>query len=335
MIIGTHDLGQRVLVVAEIGNNHEGQYERAADMIRHAAAVGAGAVKFQAITPSTLVSRTQPERLRQLETICLKLSHFEKLARVAERENILFMATPFDIESVEVLSPLVPAFKIASGDNDFFPLLDAVARTTLPLIISAGLCTVQRMAQIRDYILGAWRAIHVVQEMAILHCVSAYPTPADQAHLLRIRRLQDLGCTIGYSDHTLGIDAAVLAVALGARIIEKHFTIDKGLSGIRDHQLSADPVELSRLVVRIQQTETFLGKASDAPTECEWEGQTAFRRSIAAAEDLPAGSVILPSHLMWVRPGTGLAPGRETDCIGKVLRRSVLRGDILLPEFIG
>lgn len=335
MIIGTHDLEKRVLVVAEIGNNHEGQYERAADMIRHAAAAGAGAVKFQAIIPSRLVSRMQPERLQQLEAICLKLSQFDKLARVAAQEQILFLCTPFDVDSVAVLSPLVPAFKIASGDNVFFPLLDAVARTAKPIIISAGLCTWPQIMQIHEYICNAWNMRNIVQDMAILHCVASYPTPDGQANLLRIKRLQGLGCTIGYSDHTLGIDAAVLSVALGARIIEKHFTLDKNLSHFRDHQLSADPGELAQLVTKVRQAEKLLGQAGELPSECENEGRKAFRRSIAAAEDLTAGSVITSRHLTWVRPGMGLAPGREGDLIGKVLSRSVARGEVILPEFLG
>jgi N,N'-diacetyllegionaminate synthase len=304
-------------------------------MIRHAAAAGAGAVKFQTITPSKLVSRMQTERLNQLEAICLKLPQFEKLAEVAERENIIFLSTPFDVESVAVLSPLVPAFKIASGDNLFFPLLDTVARTAKPIILSAGLCTWAQITQIRNYIRDAWRALNIIQDLALLHCVASYPTPDEQANLLRIKRLQELGCTIGYSDHTLGIDAAVLSVALGARIIEKHFTLDKNLSHFRDHQLSADPGEFTPLVIRVRQVEKLLGQAGELPSECESEGRTAFRRSIAAAEELPAGSVITSRHLTWVRPCTGLAPGREGDLIGKVLSRSVARGEVILPEFLG
>jgi N-acetylneuraminate synthase/N,N'-diacetyllegionaminate synthase len=334
MKIGNHDLEKEVLVVAEIGNNHEGRFDQAADMIRHAASAGAGAVKFQTINPSSLISSVQRERLCQLEAICLGLPQFEKLARVANQEKVIFLSTPFDLESVAVLAPLVPAFKIASGDNLFFPLLDAVVRTAKPLIVSAGLCTWSEIVQIHDYIHNAWRKLNLVQDLSILHCVASYPTPDDQANLLRITRLKTLDCTVGYSDHTLGIEAAVLAVALGARIIEKHFTLDKSLSYFRDHRLSADPAELAELVRRVRQAEKLLGRSCELPSECESEGQKAFRRSIAAAEDLSSGSVLMPHHLMWVRPGMGLAPGREADLIGKALNRSVRRGEVILSEFV-
>lgn len=320
------------MIVAEIGNNHEGNVRLAEEMIGLAAEAGADAVKFQTIVPELLISADQIERITQLKRFRLSFDEFERLADVAKNHNVLFLSTAFDIDSVRILNPLVPAFKIASGDNQFFPLLREVALTAKPVLLSTGFLDLEDTIRSRDFIFRVWEEKGIKQELAVLHCISCYPTPPSDANLLAIRTLKSLGFTVGYSDHTMGIDAAVLAVALGARIIEKHFTINKKHSDFRDHQLSADPDELNELVQRVKMTIEMLGSGEKRPAECEKAVKEAVQRSIAARVDLDMGVRLEWEHLTWVRPGKGLAPGREQEIVGRALRRPLRRGELILPQ---
>ncbi|MFC1828426.1 N-acetylneuraminate synthase family protein, partial [Thermodesulfobacteriota bacterium] len=288
----------------------------------------------QTIVPERLVSINQTNRIKQLERFSLSYNEFEKLAKVAERENILFLSTPFDIESARFLEPLVPAFKIASSDNTFYPLIEEIASTGKPIIISTGLANLNDIVKTRDYIYRIWGKEGGQQEMAFLHCVSCYPTPPSDANLLAIRSLKQLGTTVGYSDHTLGIDAAVLSVALGARIIEKHFTLDKNFSDYRDHSLSADPTELALLIKKVKTAETLLGNGGKHLEDCEAGNVELIRRSIVACDYLEKGTVITWEHLNWVRPGYGLSPGNEEQLIGKRLKQSMKQGEMILPDHV-
>ena len=333
MIIESFDTDKKVLIIAEIGNNHEGSYTLAEEMIGRAAEAGADAVKFQAIVPEKLVSVKERDRIRQLEKFRLSRVEFEKLSQVAKKNDVLFLVTPFDIESVHFLDPLVPAFKIASGDNNFFPLIEVLAETGKPLIFSSGLANLKEMKRTKDFVEQKWRLRGIKQSLAILHCIVSYPTAPEDANLLAIRALQKLKVTVGYSDHTQGIDAAVLSVALGARVIEKHFTISKNHSSFRDHQLSADPPEMASLVRRVREASQLLGEGVKQLRDCEKENQTKVRRSIVARHPLKKGKVISLEDIDWVRPGTGLEPGREKEIIGKRLKRSLEKGEtILIPD---
>jgi sialic acid synthase SpsE len=329
MKIGSLDLDREVLVVAEVGNNHEGSYALAEELVGQAARAGAGAVKFQTIVPRRLVTASQPERLRQLERFQLSQRDFERLSAVARQEGVLFLSTPFDLDSARFLEALVPAYKVASGDNTFYPLLEVLAGTGKPLIVSTGLLDLEQIKQVQDFIAGAWRSKGIQQEMALLHCVVNYPTAPEHANLLAIRALQGLGATAGYSDHTLGIEAAVLAVALGARIVEKHFTLSKTYSEFRDHQLSADPAELRQLVERVRATAVLLGDGRKVLGDHEREIEPKVRRSLAAARPLEKGAVLGGEMLTWVRPGEGLRPGQEGAVLGKALRRSLAEGELI------
>ncbi len=268
MKIANFDLNKDILLVAEMGNNHEGSYALAEEMIGLAAKSGAGAVKFQTIIPEKLVSSLQKERIEQLKRFQLTYDEFEKLSNVAKKENVLFLSTPFDIESAKFLEPLVPAYKIASGDNNFYPLIEVIAKTGKPIIMSTGLMEFEEVKSSVDFINNVWKKNGIEQDLAVLHCVTSYPTPPEQANLLSIKQLQNLNVTVGYSDHTLGIQAAVLAVALGARIIEKHFTIDKNYSDFHDHQLSADPMEFALLAQKVKETLELLGKEGKSSIFC-------------------------------------------------------------------
>ena len=322
-----------VLVVAEIGNNHEGSYTLAERMIGVAAEAGAGAVKFQTIIPERLVSPSQNDRVRQLQKFQLSYAQFEGLCRVAEKEGILFLSTPFDIESARFLNAIVPAFKISSGDNNFWALIEEVARTGKPIILSSGLTDLEEIKMTRDFIHNVWREFGIVQDMAVLHCVASYPTLPQEANLLAIRQLRNhLDVTVGYSDHTIGIDAAVLSVALGARIIEKHFTLDKNYSNFRDHQLSADPNDLAQMVKQVKKTVELLGNGEKHLQNGERENLSKMRRSIVASRDLSAGTILEHESLTWLRPGGGLPPGHEVEILGKRLKRFIPAGEYILTK---
>lgn len=335
MIIGPIDLDKKVLVVAEIGNNHEGSYALAEEMIGLAAEAGADAVKFQTFRTDLYVSRSDEARYNRLKSFELSFDEFRRLKQVADRSGVLFISTPFDLESAQFLTEIVAAFKISSSDNTFYPLLELVAATGKPLIVSGGLSDMERLKSIRDFIFGVWKRQEIRQSLAILQCVTSYPVPLECANLAAIAAIRKaLGCCCGYSDHTEGIEVAVLAVAVGARIIEKHFTINKHYSDFRDHQLSADPIEFRAMTERIRQAEQLLGTGEKQIQPCEAGMEPLVRRSIVARRHLSAGTCITFGHLAWVRPAGGLEPGEEYRLLGKKLKVAVKEGDRLLPEML-
>jgi N,N'-diacetyllegionaminate synthase len=326
MRIGDADTGERVLILAEIGNNHEGDPAVARDLVRAAADAGAQAVKLQVFETGRFVRRRDEARFRQLSGYQLPRAEVERLADLAHELGIQFVATPFDLGTAEFLEPLVDAYKIASGDNDFWPLIDAVVDTGKPVIASTGLLDLDGTAALADRLRG---------DYALLHCVSAYPAAPEDLNLAAIPLMeQRFGCTIGYSDHALGLEAAVAAVGVGARIVEKHLTLRHDFSDFRDHQLSAEPHELRELVELIadppEPHPAMLGRAEKRVQASEEANMTAARRSIAAVRDLPSGHTVRREDLIWLRPRDGLAPGDEHLLVGRTLVRDVPEGESIL-----
>jgi len=319
-----------VIVVAEIGNNHEGNFAVAQALIDRAAKSGADAVKFQTARAELFISPADPDRRKRFASYAFTPEQWSELARNAHARQLLFLSTPLDLDSLAMLTPLVDAIKIASGDITFLPLLDAAAATGKPMVLSTGASTLDETAAAVTRVRDRWRQAGHHGELGVLHCVSAYPTPPAEAQLRTIETLAaSLEATIGYSDHVLGIEAATAAVALGARLVEKHFTLDKHASSFRDHQLSADPAEMRTLVDRIRAIEPMLGRGEKQIQPAESGNRAAIRRSIAAATDLVAGHVIQEGDLIWMRPGSGLAPGLEHLLLGKTLVRAVGAGTLL------
>jgi N,N'-diacetyllegionaminate synthase len=335
MNIGSFDTNKRVLVVAEIGNNHEGSYTLAEEMVGQAAQTGADAVKFQTFRTELYVSCLNKARFERLKSFELTFDQFERLSRTARNAGIIFLSTPFDLDSAEFLNSIVPAFKISSGDNNFYPLIEKVAGFGKPIILSSGLADMGEVKQAKSFIEQKWDNSEQKPGLAVLHCVSGYPVKPSEANLGAIEHLnEELGCTVGYSDHTMGIEAAVLSVALGARIIEKHFTIDKDYSGFRDHQLSADPGEMTKLVERIREVRVYLGSGKKVVQKVEEANIPLLRRSIVAKVDLAAGSTISTDDITWVRPAGGLRPGSETIVVGKRLGRPASKGETITLEHL-
>lgn len=335
MRIGDIDVRERVLVVAEIGNNHEGDAGRARELVQAAAETGVHAVKFQTFRAERFVSPSEAKRVEQLRGFELSYDDFAGLAELARSLGLLFLSTPLDLESADFLEGIADGYKIASGDNDFYALVERVARSDRPLVISTGLSD---LAQIE-------RTVGLVEEvrgeaaresLALLHCVSSYPATPDELNLLAIPYLAErLPYPIGYSDHSTGSTAALAAVALGARIVEKHFTLAGIESDFRDHALSAKPAEMAELVRRVAEAEALLGSPEIAIAEAETGNAVAIRRSIVAGADLAAGHVLREEDLAWVRPGDGLRPGQEALLVGRALRRDVAAFDPLSADDVG
>ena len=334
MKIGSTDIDREVLVIAEIGNNHEGDIALAEELIASAAAAGAQAVKFQTIVPERLVGPDQAARLAQLRRFALSAEDHVRLAEAAADAGVLFLSTPFDVASVDMLDPLVVAFKVASGDNNFVPLLQRIAATGKPLLLSTGMTDLAGVRMALGAVRQVWRERGIDPGIVLLHCVSAYPTPLEEANLRAIAALAALGVVPGYSDHTIGIAAAPLAVALGARVIEKHFTMAHDHSDFRDHKLSASPAEFKMLVERIREANAALGDGVKRVMPSEAGTAAAARRSIVAARDLPVGHAITPADLTWLRPAGGLAPGQETQLVGRKLRQAVAAGGQVLLDLV-
>ena len=328
MKIGNLDTNKKVLVIAEIGNNHEGDFDLAKEMIEAASEAGADAVKFQTIIPNRLVSSSQKQRIKQLSKFSFTPDQFIELKNLADQQNVLFLSTPFDLEVVDWLAPIVPAFKVASGDNNFWPLLEKIALTGKPMMVSLGLGRIPEAEILKKFIENIWTTNYLKHPgLAFMHCMVSYPTPDCEANLRDIQKIRFENVTPGYSDHTMGIRAAELAVACGARIIEKHFTLDKNYSDFRDHQLSADPVDLKNLIQSVSQTEAFLGINNTAGRNCEEGNSTSVTRSIASNRNIGSGEIISMGDICWVRPGLGLRPGDEKLILGKKLTSPISEGE--------
>lgn len=333
--IGARRIGEgRPYVIAEAGVNHDGDPDRALALVDAAAEVGADAVKFQTFRASALALADAPQAAYQRERAAassqqamlaaLELPR-EALAAARRRatdRGIDFLSTPFDEDSLRLLVGLgVPALKIGSGDLTNLPLVRAAAATGLPLILSTGMATIAEIERVLRHLGDA--------SFALLHCTSAYPSPAADANLRAmdtLRRRFDV--VVGYSDHTQGTAVAIAAAALGAAIIEKHLTLDRSLPG-PDHAASLEPTEFAAMLAGIREAHDALGDGVKAPRAVEADAISVARRSIVTARPMPAGHTITADDLTAKRPGTGISPLEIDQLIGAVTRHS-LDADIML-----
>lgn len=329
------NLAAEVAIVAEIGNNHEGSCALAEEMIGRAAETGVDAVKFQTFQPEHYISRRDAERFARLERFRLSDDDYDRLKKVAESAGVHFFSTPFDLASARFLNGLCDVFKISSGDNVFYPLIEEVAGFSKPMVLSGGLATLDDLAAAKDRIEAVWERNGVSPGLVLLHCVSSYPVKPEEANLAAIETLRrTFDCPIGYSDHTAGTEAAVLSVAAGARLIEKHFTIDKNYSDFRDHQLSAEPDEMAELVERVRAAVVMMGSGVKVPQPGELPGLIDIRRSVVAARNLTSGEPLQIEDITWVRPGGHLPPGEEHKILGRTLSRDIAAGDPITPKMV-
>lgn len=316
----------KTYIIAEAGVNHNGDMNRAKEMIREAKKAGADAVKFQTYVTENLVSKqaskaeyqikntsneeTQFNMLKKLE---LSFEEFQGLSIYAKEIGIDFLSTPFDEDSIDFLSQLSMRFwKIPSGEITNKPYLIKLAKTKNPIILSTGMST---MEEIND-------ALEVfddynLDDITLLHCNTEYPTPYGDVNLAAMKTMNErFNVRVGYSDHTEGIEVPVAAVALGAAVIEKHFTLDKTLPG-PDHRASLEPNELAKMITSIRNIEKAMGDGVKMPSESEKKNITVARKSIVAKCHINKGEEFTEKNLTVKRPGNGISPMRWFDILGK------------------
>ncbi|GAB3459597.1 pseudaminic acid synthase [Massilia terrae] len=326
--------GCRPYIIAELSANHNGDIERAFRTIKAAHDSGADAIKIQTYTADTMTIDCDREdfTIRGGLWDGYKLYDLYKWAETpfewhkaifdyAASLGITVFSTPFDESAVDLLESLnTPAYKIASFEATDLPLIRYVARKGKPMIMSTGMCS---EAEIEELVVTAREA--GCREMVLLHCISSYPAPMDQANLLQMPQLsQRFGTIPGLSDHTLGTTASVAAVALGACLIEKHFTLSREDKGA-DSEFSIEPAELKRLCEQTHDAWSALGRAGFERQKAE-EGNKIFRRSVYFVKDIAAGEVITTEHIRRIRPGFGLAPKHFDSLLGRTVNVNVSRG---------
>lgn len=330
--------GRPCYVIAEAGVNHNGSVEMALKLVDAAAAAGADAVKFQSFIAEEVVTRQAPKAAYQRQSTDPGQSQLEmikalELAPAAHRavlercraRGVTFLSTPFDLPSLELLLSLgVPALKVPSGEITNLPFLARVGAAGPPVILSTGMADLEEVdAAVRTLARAGCPGL------ALLQCVSNYPADPADVNLKAMATLAEaFGLPVGYSDHTLGVEVALAAVALGACVIEKHFTLDRALPG-PDHQASATPEELAALVAGVRKVEAALGHGRKEPAASEADTRSVARRSLVAAVDIPAGAALAEAMVAIRRPGTGIAPALLGGVLGRVARREIKAGSLL------
>jgi len=326
-------------IIAEISGNHNQSLERALENVEAAARAGVHAVKLQTYTADTMTldlkeheffisDDSSPWKGQSLYDL-YKIAHtpwdwHQPIFDCAKKNGMICFSTPFDETAVDFLEKLeVPAYKIASFENTDIPLIRRVAATGKPLIISTGMATQEELDESVDAARKAG-----CKELILLKCTSTYPATPENSNLLTIPHLRTrYGCEVGLSDHTLGIGVAVASIALGATVIEKHFTLKRADGGV-DSAFSMEPAEMKELVEETKRAWQALGKALVAPTEAEKPSIT-FRRSLYIVEDLKAGDVLTKENVRAIRPGLGLPPKHINNVLGKIVKQDVPRGTAL------
>lgn len=322
----------RPYVIAEIGNNHEGDIGVAKELIFAAKDAGVDSVKFQAIVPNTLVSADQEARINQLNKFCFSLDQFAELSQIAAKLELEFFTSVFDIDLIPGLSEIQNIFKISSGDNTYTDLIEAVAKTEKPTIISTGGLSLDETAVLREqFLLNSKEP----GNLALLHCVSNYPTHPENAQLSLLQSMQRRfpDTVIGYSDHTLGNNACFLAAAMGARIIEKHFTLSHTYSDFRDHQLSADPAQMTELVKLLPEAFLLVGSGKTDQDRSDFP-MIGVRRKAIAKRNICEGEVFSRENVSWVRISEETGVADRNSLYGLTASASMQSGDVITEKSI-
>lgn len=325
-----------VFIIAEAGVNHNGSLELAYKLVDAAKEANADCVKFQTyITENdtavncekaeyqkTEQQESQYELLKKLE---LSFDDFRKIQEYCKKKGIMFLSTPFDIESLKFLEEIhMPIWKIASSEVENFQLLREMAKTHKPIILSTGMCTIEEISNAVDVLKK-----NGAGEIKILHCNTQYPTPMEDVNLKAMYELKSMfQCDIGYSDHTQGIEVPIAAVAMGATIIEKHFTLDRNMEG-PDHVASLNPLELKEMVQAIRNVEKAIGTGKKVPSNSEKGNRIAARKSIFARCEIKKGQKFTEENIIAKRPGGGVNPMRWEEVIGTCAVRNFKRDEMI------
>lgn len=316
---------KHVCIIAEAGVNHNGSFELAKKMVDVAKEAGVDYIKFQTFNPEKLVSRfaekaeyqkettsADESQLEMLQKLTLSNNNFIELRDYCSKVGIGFISTPFDLESISFLETFDMDFwKVPSGEITNLPYLEAIAKTGRKVIMSTGMCEIQ---EIKDAV--AVLEQFCVPEIVLLHCNTQYPTPYEHVNLLAMNVIKEAtGKLVGYSDHTQGLEVPVAAVAMGASVIEKHFTLDKTMDG-PDHKASLDPVELKQMVTCIRNIEKAIGIGIKVPTPSEIANKLVSRKSIVASRKIKEGEILTENNITTKRPGNGVSPMRWHEVLG-------------------
>lgn len=313
------------LIIAEAGVNHNGSISMAKKLIRAAKSSGADIVKFQTANVDSLVSESaamaeyqrrntgqEKSQKEMLKKLLLKFEDFEDLASYCMEVGIKFLSTPFDIESVRFLDKLQDIWKIPSGEITNYPYLVEIGRTKKDVILSTGMSDLHEIHDAVDVLKS-----NGTKNITLLHCTTEYPAPIEEINLNVMETLRkEFGCPVGYSDHTQGIEIDLAAVAMGATIIEKHFTLDRNLPG-PDHKASLEPDELKAMVSGIRKVELARGTGVKRPTASERKNRDIARKSIVAAKAIKQGEIFTTDNLTTKRPGSGVSPMRWNEVLGE------------------
>ena len=324
---------RRTWIIAEAGVNHDGSLEKALALVDAAAEAGADAVKFQTFTSAALATSEAPKAGYQRETTGEAGTQAEMLARLeldraahvalierCRERGVEFLSSPFDLASVEMLAGLgLRAVKVPSGEITNLPYLRAIGGGGWRVLLSTGMATMVEVAAA----LAALEAAGARRDgVIVLQCTTAYPAPVEEANLLAMVSMRDeLGVAVGYSDHTLGVEASLAAVALGAAVVEKHFTLDRTAAG-PDHRASLEPADFARLVAGVRVVESALGDGVKAPSAAEKDNLRVARKSIVAARPIAVGEVYSEENLTVKRPAGGIDPMRWDDVVGRCAPRA-------------
>lgn len=329
-----------VIIIAEAGVNHNGDLNIAHNLVDAAADAGADYVKFQLFKAKNLVTRiadkaeyqkkatgkseSQYEMIRRLE---LTKDCHVKLKEYCDHKKIGFLSSPFDLESIEFLDSIdIDFFKIPSGEIVNMPYLRKIARCSRPVVLSTGMSTLKEIQEA----LGTLIDNGILREhITILHCNTEYPTPIKDVNLKAMNTIEkELGVRIGYSDHTKGMAVPIAAVALGARVIEKHFTLDKNMEG-PDHKASMNPTELKQMIESIRTIESCLGDGIKCPSPSEIKNLKIARKSIVAAKKIKKGEEFTENNIIPKRPGNGISPMCWDEVIGQTAKKDFLEDELI------
>lgn len=330
------DIIGSTMIIAEIGVNHNGDIKLAKKMIKSAGECGVDAVKFQTFNSEDLVTENaetagyqekntnENSQLKMLKKLELTFDDFKELKDYASKCNVVFISSPFDVKSVDLLEILdVPLYKLGSGELNNFELIDHVQKTNKPIIISTGMATLDEIKETYDFIENK-------DNLIILHCITGYPTSFEEANLNFIKTLKsEFDVPIGFSDHSPGIELPIAAVALGACVVEKHFTLDKNLEG-PDHKASLNPKEFKAMVDAIRNVEVAMGDGVRKFSDNELEIKKVARKSIVLNQDVKKGTMLQREMLSIKRPGTGIPPKFINDVIGKETIEDLKSGTVVL-----
>ncbi len=328
-------MADRVLIIAEAGVNHNGDFDIAKKMVDAAKEAGADIVKFQTSITSTSKFSEKAEyqkretgsdesQLEMIKKLRLSFEQHVELKKYCDRVGIVYLSTPFDFESIKFLKNLCSFWKVPSGEIVNVPYLERIGRTKKPVIMSTGMASMREIEN----------ALKILREngttgIKLLQCTTQYPTPYENINLKAMIELKNtFGTEIGLSDHSVGIEVPIAAVALGAKVIEKHFTLDRTMAG-PDHKASLEPNELKQMATSIRHVEMALGDGIKKPANCELENLHVSRKSIVASRDIKKGEIYSEENIVPRHAGKGISPARWYEVIGKVAKRDFIEDEMI------